>query len=213
MLILRWTTAIFAENLEALREIIVPTPSGAQIPLGQTREIERRVSAYGHLKSEGAPPNAWIYVDAKGIDVGTYVQMAQRAVNQAITNKTIQVPSGYNIFWSGQIPVHAARAATAHDRRSDHAAYHCPHHLQRHALTCRDRYRYALRSARSGWLFLVALPGTGHNLSVAVSILSIALADVSGQTGVVMLLFLDLAYDQRQLRKERCAALPTCAMR
>ncbi len=47
-------------------------------------------------------PNAWIYVDVKGIDVGTYVQMAMRAVNEADANGTIQLPPGYNIFWSGQ---------------------------------------------------------------------------------------------------------------
>jgi copper/silver efflux system protein len=41
-------------------------------------------------------------VDVKGIDVGTYVQMAQRAINEAIAKKTIQLPSGYTIGWSGQ---------------------------------------------------------------------------------------------------------------
>jgi Cu(I)/Ag(I) efflux system membrane protein CusA/SilA len=54
------------------------------------------------IKSEGAVPNAWIYVDVKGIDVGTYVQKAQRALGDAITKKTIQLPSGYTIAWSGQ---------------------------------------------------------------------------------------------------------------
>ena len=54
------------------------------------------------IKSEAAVPNAWIYVDVKGIDIGTYVQRAQSAVNEAIAQKTIQLPSGYNIVWSGQ---------------------------------------------------------------------------------------------------------------
>ncbi len=77
----------FRENLEALREIIIPTPTGAQIPLGQLAKIDVVRAPMG-IKSEGAVPNDWIYVDVKNIDVGTYVRMAQRAVNQAIANKT-----------------------------------------------------------------------------------------------------------------------------
>ncbi len=65
----------FRENLEALREIIVPTPTGAQVPLGQLAKVEVVRAPMG-IKSEGAVPNAWIYVDVKGIDIGTYVQMA-----------------------------------------------------------------------------------------------------------------------------------------
>ena len=89
----------FRENLEALREIIVPTPSGAQVPLGQLARLDVVRAPMG-IKSEGAVPNAWIYVDVKNIDVGTYVQMAQRAVNEAIARGTIRLPNGYSIFWS-----------------------------------------------------------------------------------------------------------------
>src|SRR5436190_18724741 len=90
----------FRENLGALREIIVPTPMGAQVPLGQLARIETVHAPMG-VKSEAAVPNAWIYVDVKGMDVGTYVQMAMRAVNEAVAKGTIQLPTGYNIFWSG----------------------------------------------------------------------------------------------------------------
>jgi Cu(I)/Ag(I) efflux system membrane protein CusA/SilA len=91
----------FRENLEALREIIVPTHTGAQVPLGQLAKVEVVRAPMG-IKSEAAVPNAWIYVDVKNIDVGTYVQMAMRAVNEAIAKGTVKLPSGYNIFWSGQ---------------------------------------------------------------------------------------------------------------
>src|ERR1041385_7248468 len=91
----------FRENLGALREIIVPTPTGAQVPLGQLAKIETVHAPMG-IKSEAAVPNAWIYVDVKGIDIGTYVQMAMRAVNDAVAKGQIKLPSGYNIFWSGQ---------------------------------------------------------------------------------------------------------------
>src|SRR5438046_4079466 len=91
----------FRENLGALRQIIVPTPTGAQVPLGQLAKIETVHAPMG-IKSEAAVPNAWIYVDVKGIDIGTHVQMAMRAVNEAVANGTIKLPGGYNIFWSGQ---------------------------------------------------------------------------------------------------------------
>src|SRR5262245_42153918 len=91
----------FRENLEALREIVVPTPTGAQVPLGQLAKIETVRAPMG-IKSEAAVPNAWIYVDVKGIDVGTYVQMAMRAVNEAVVEGEIKLPTGYNIFWSGE---------------------------------------------------------------------------------------------------------------
>src|SRR6185503_17504358 len=91
----------FRESLEVLRDIIVPTPQGAQVPLGQLAKIEVVHAPMG-IKSEAAVPNAWIYVDVKGIDVGTYVQMAMRAVNEAVANGTIKLPTGYNLVWSGQ---------------------------------------------------------------------------------------------------------------
>src|SRR4029077_9503473 len=91
----------FRENLGALREIVVPTRTGAQVPLGQLAKIETVHAPMG-IKSEAAVPNAWIYVDVKGIDVGTYVQMAMRTLNDAIAGGRVKLPSGYNIFWSGQ---------------------------------------------------------------------------------------------------------------
>ena len=113
----------YRDNLEALRAIVIPVKSAvstgssmggsaggtgsattnlmAQVPLSQLAHL-RVVAAPMGVKSEGAVPNAWINVDVKGIDVGTYVQMAMRAVNDAAARGTIRLPSGYSIFWSGQ---------------------------------------------------------------------------------------------------------------
>jgi Cu(I)/Ag(I) efflux system membrane protein CusA/SilA len=91
----------FRESIEALREIIVPTASGAQVPLGQLARIEVVHAPMG-IKSEAAVPNAWIYVDVKGTDLGTYVRNCMLTVNEAIGRGTIRLPAGYNIFWSGQ---------------------------------------------------------------------------------------------------------------
>lgn len=182
----------FRENLEALREIIVPTPSGAQIPLGQLASV-KVVRAPMGVKSEGAVPNAWIYVDVKNIDVGTYVQMAQRAVNDAIANKTVQLPSGYNIFWSGQYEYML--------RAKQRLAIVIPITLLIIILIIYLNTQSAIKTA----IVLLAVPFSlvgafwmlylfGYNLSVAVWIGIIALAGLDAETGVVMLLYLDLAY-------------------
>jgi Cu(I)/Ag(I) efflux system membrane protein CusA/SilA len=184
----------FRENLEALREIIVPTPGGAQIPLGQLAQV-KIVRAPMGIKSEGAVPNAWIYVDVKSVDIGTYVQMAQRAVNEAVANKTIRLPSGTNIFWSGQFEYM--------QRAKQRLAVVIPITLLLIVLIIYLNTQSAIKTA----IVLLAVPFSlvgafwmlylfGYNLSVAVWIGIIALAGLDAETGVVMLLYLDLAFNE-----------------
>ena len=66
-----------------LRAILVSTPAGQHIPLGQLAHLEFHKGPPG-IKSENGRPNTWIYVDLRGIDVGTYVARARRAVAEAI---------------------------------------------------------------------------------------------------------------------------------
>src|SRR6516162_10142536 len=173
----------FRENLEAPREIIVPTPSGAQIPLGQLATINVVRAPMG-VKSEGAIPNAWIYVDVKGIDVGTYVQMAQRAVKQAIARKSIDLPSGYNIAWSGQYEYML--------RAQQRLMIVVPITLLIIILIIYLNTRSFVETLIIMLSVPLALVGSfwmlylyGYNLSVAVWIGLIALAGVSAETGVV----------------------------
>lgn len=184
----------FRENLEALREIIVPTPTGAQVPLGQLAEV-KTVRAPMGIKSENAVPNAWIYVDVKGIDIGTYVQMAQRALNEAITRGTVKLPSGYNIFWSGQYEYML--------RAQQRFAIVIPLTLLIIILIIYLNTKSAIKTA----IVMLAVPFSlvgafwilyllDYNLSVAVWVGIIALAGLDAETGVVMLLYLDLAYEQ-----------------
>jgi Cu(I)/Ag(I) efflux system membrane protein CusA/SilA len=186
----------FRENLEALREIIVPTPSGAQIPLGQLARLEVVRAPMG-IKSEGAVPNAWIYVDVKNIDVGTYVQMAQRAVNEAIARGTIRLPSGYSLYWSGQYEYML--------RAKQRLMIVVPLTLLIILLIIYLNTRSLIKTT----IVLLAVPFSlvgaiwilyllHYNLSVAVWVGLIALAGLDAETGVVMLLYLDLAYTQWQ---------------
>jgi Cu(I)/Ag(I) efflux system membrane protein CusA/SilA len=184
----------FRENLEALREIVVPAPTGAQIPLGQLAKINV-VRAPMSIKSEDAIPNAWIYIDVQGIDVGTYVQAAQRAVRDAIGNGKIQLLSGYSIFWSGQyeymqraqqrlmivIPITLAIIVLIIYLNTKSAVK-----------TCIVMLAVPFSLVGAFWILYLL----GYNLSVAVWVGIIALAGLDAETGVVMLLYLDLAYEQ-----------------
>jgi copper/silver efflux system protein len=183
----------FRENLEALRDIIVPTPTGAQIPLGQLAEV-KTVRAPMGIKSEAAVPNAWIYVDVKNIDIGTYVEMARRAVADAVSKGTIKLPSGYNIFWSGQYEYML--------RAQQRLMVVVPLTLLIIVLIIYLNTQSAVKTAIVLLAVPFALVGSiwmlywlHYNLSVAVWIGLIALAGISAETGVVMLLYLDLAYD------------------
>jgi Cu(I)/Ag(I) efflux system membrane protein CusA/SilA len=184
----------FRENLGALREIVVPTPTGAQVPLGQLAKIETVHAPMG-IKSEAAVPNAWIYVDVKGIDVGTYVQTAMRAVNEAVANGTIKLPSGYNVFWSGQYEYML--------RAQQRLMIVVPLTLLIIILIIYLNTRSAIKTA----IVMLAVPFSlvgafavvhwlGYNMSVAVWVGIIALAGLDAETGVVMLLYLDIAHAQ-----------------
>jgi Cu(I)/Ag(I) efflux system membrane protein CusA/SilA len=186
----------FRENLEALREIIVPTPSGAQVPLGQLARIDVVRAPMG-IKSEGAVPNAWIFVDVRNIDVGTYVKLAQRAVSEALARGTIRLPHGYSIYWSGQYEYML--------RAQQRLMIVVPLTLLIIVLIIYLNTRSAIKTA----IVLLAVPFSlvgaiwilyllHYNLSVAVWVGLIALAGLDAETGVVMLLYLDLAYTQWQ---------------
>jgi len=183
----------FRSDLRALREdIVVPTSTGAQIPLGQLATVKVVDGPMG-IKSEGAVPNAWVYVDLRGVDIGTYVQMAMRAVNEAVAHGDIQLPSGYNIFWSGQYEYML--------RAKERLLIVVPLTLLLITLIIYLNTKSAIKTA----IVMLAVPFSlvgafwaiylcGYNLSVAVWVGIIALAGLDAETGVVMLLYLDLAF-------------------
>ena len=88
------------DNLPALRRVLVATPTGAQIPIGQVADLRIRKGPPG-IKSENARLNAWVYVDIRDVDVGTYVERAREIVADEI-----DLPQGYSLIWSGQEDPH-----------------------------------------------------------------------------------------------------------
>jgi Cu(I)/Ag(I) efflux system membrane protein CusA/SilA len=187
----------FRSDLDSLkRDIVIPTPTGAQIPLGELADL-KVVNGPMSIKTEGAVPNDWVYVDIHGVDVGTYVQTAMHTVNQAIAAGQIKLPPGYNLFWSGQYEymLHARQRLLLV----------VPLTLLLISLIIYLNTRSLLKTA----IVLLAVPFSlvgafwtlyllHYNLSVAVWVGIIALAGLDAETGVIMLLYLDLAYDEWQ---------------
>ena len=71
------------DNLAVLKRILIPTPSGAQIPLNYVTDIEIKKGP-PVIKSENARRTAWLYIDIKDIDVGTYVKNAKKVVDEKV---------------------------------------------------------------------------------------------------------------------------------
>jgi Cu(I)/Ag(I) efflux system membrane protein CusA/SilA len=183
---LRYKTEL-RDTPEKLRGILVPTPTGTQIPITQVADI-RIIKGPSSIKSENARKSAWIYVDLKGIDVGTYVKMAQRAVQEKI-----KLPPGYSMVWSGQYEY----MVRAHRR----LMIVVPMTLVIIFLLLYFNFRNITESLivmlsvpfslTGGLWFMYVL---GYNMSVAVGVGFIALAGVAAETGVVMLIYLDHSY-------------------
>jgi Cu(I)/Ag(I) efflux system membrane protein CusA/SilA len=183
----------FRSDLYSLRhDIVIPTPTGAQIPLGELADI-KVVDGPMSIKTEGAVPEDWVYVDIHGIDVGTYVQNAMHAVNAAVAAGRIQLPPGYNIFWSGQYEYM--------QRAKARLLIVVPLTLLIISLIIYLNTKSAIKTA----IVLLAVPFSlvgafwtlyllHYNLSVAVWIGIIALAGLDAETGVIMLLYLEIAY-------------------
>ncbi len=173
---------------QALEQILVASPSGAQVPLGQLATIELRQGPPG-IKSENARPNAWVYVDLKGIDVGTWVEKARREVAEKV-----QVPPGYTIFWSGQYEyMQRAKARLLVIVPLTLAIIFVILYYHTRSVIKTAIVLSAIPFALVGSIWL--LHWLDYNWSIAVWVGLIALAGLAAETGVVMLLYLDLAYE------------------
>jgi Cu(I)/Ag(I) efflux system membrane protein CusA/SilA len=174
---------------EKLRGILVPTPTGTQVPITEVADI-RIIKGPPSIKSENSRKNAWIYVDLKGIDVGTYVKKAQQAVQEKI-----KLPPGYSIVWSGQYEYML--------RAQKRLMLVLPMTLIVIFLLLYFNFKNVTESlivmlsvpfSLTGGLWLMYL--LDYNMSVAVGVGFIALAGVSTEIGVVLLVYLDQAYQK-----------------
>ncbi len=178
----------FRDDIPALEGVLVPTPTGQQIPLGQLASV-KYVLGPPAIKSEGARPNAWIYVDLRGIDIGTYVQNAQKVVAEKI-----KLPTGYTITWSGQYEyMQRAKKRLMYVIPLTIVIIFVIIFLNTKSLIKTAIVFLAVPFSLVGAIWLIYL--LGYNMSVAVWVGIIALAGLDAETGVVMLLYLDQAYE------------------
>jgi Cu(I)/Ag(I) efflux system membrane protein CusA/SilA len=178
------------DNVQKLREIVVPTMSGVQIPLGQVAQVNV-VQGPMAVKTDDAIPVTTVYVDIEGRDLGSYVRDAQRAVAAQLT-----LPAGYSLTWSGQFE--------SMERIRERLKLVVPLTLAIIFLLLYVNFR----AVGETLIVMLSLPfalvggvwsiwALGYNTSVAVWVGFIALAGVAAETGVVMLVYLDEAWNAK----------------
>lgn len=179
----------YRDDLPKLRRVLVPTMSGAQVPLGQLADISL-VDGPSMIRDENGLLSGYVYVDLAGRDVGGYVEEAKKVVREKL-----DLPAGYALVWSGQYE---------------------------NMLRVRERLKIVVpvtlfliflllymntRSTAKAGLVMLAVPFSmigavwylwllGYNVSIAVWVGIIALLGLDAETGVFMLLFLDLSHDE-----------------
>ena len=174
---------------EQLERVLVPTPTGAQIPLG---DVAKMMIHHGpmFIRTEGAIPTIYVFVDASTSNIGGYVAKAKKYLDNHLS-----LPNGYYITWSGQFEFMQEAAKTLR--------MVIPATLLLILLIIYLNTRSPIKTA----IVLLALPFSlvgsfwylyilHYDMSVAVWVGLIALAGLSAETGVVMLLYLDIAYDK-----------------
>ena len=181
----------YREDLSALRRVLLPLPQGGQIPMEEIADVGL-VQGPSMIRNENGLLAGYVYVDfdTSKVDIGSYVDRAKQAVAASV-----QVPPGYSMTWSGQYE---------------------------NMLRVRERLKFILpitlflifgllylntRSAVKAGIVLLAVPfsaigavwllwALGYNVSIAVWVGIIALMGLDAETGVFMLLFLDISHDE-----------------
>ncbi|HNO60999.1 MAG TPA: efflux RND transporter permease subunit [Plasticicumulans sp.] len=183
----RYPRELRADPQSIAAHVLVPTPAGAMLPLGQLASITLGKGAPG-IRTENALLAAYVYVDVRDRDIGGYVRDAQRAVREQVS-----FPAGYYATWSGQFEyMQRAQARLAVVVPLTLAIIFVLLYLNFRRLTETLIVMLSLPFALVGGVWLMDL--LGYNLSVAAAVGFIALAGVAAETGVIMLIYLDHAW-------------------
>ena len=177
------------DDPERLKRILIPTMSGAQVPLGELADL-RLTSGPAMIRDEDAQLAGYVYVDMTGRDIGGYVEEAKKKVAEQV-----RLPTGYTLSWSGQYEYM--------QRAKERLIYVVPLTLLVIFLLLYVNFKSVARCV----IVLLAVPFSligavwllyllDYNMSVAVWVGIIALAGVDAETGVIMLLYLEHAYEK-----------------
>lgn len=190
----RYPRELRSDPQQIATQVLVPTSAGAMVPLGQVARITIAKGAPG-IRTENALLSAYIYVDIRDRDIGSYVAEARKAVADQV-----KFPPGYYATWSGQFE--------SMERAIQKMKVVIPVTLALIFLLLYLNFRRLTETlivmlsvpfALVGGVWLMWL--LGYNLSVAVAVGFIALAGVAAETGVVMLIYLDHAWEEIKVRR------------
>ncbi len=184
----------YRNSVDQLGRVLVSTMSnGAQIPLAQLADIKLAYGP-GMIRDENGRLSGYVYVDISGRDVGSYVEEAKKTVRD-----NVQLPPGYTIIWSGQYE--------SMQRVAERLAVVVPItifiiflllYFNTHSVAKTLIVFLAVPFSAVGAIWLLYL--LDYNMSIAVWVGLIALMGVDAETGVFMLLYLDLAYEERRAK-------------
>jgi Cu(I)/Ag(I) efflux system membrane protein CusA/SilA len=183
------------DDINALKRVLVTTPTGQNVPLAQIADIVKRTGP-SMLRNENGMLAGYVYVDVAGRDIGTYVQEAKQLVA-----KQLNAPQGYSLVWSGQYENMI--------RVKERLKVVVPLTL----FVIIMLLFFNTRSWVKTGIVLLAVPFSligavwllwllDYNLSIAVWVGMIALMGLDAETGIFMLLFLDMAYDEKVRKGE-----------
>lgn len=181
----------FRQNKEQIRRILIDSPKGYQVPLSEVATIQM-INGPGMIRNENGLLTGYVYVDIEGLDVGGYVKKAKKAVDQ-----NVKLPAGYSLSWSGQYQ--------SIERVKEKLKVVLPVtlliiiiliYLNTSSIVKTSIVLLAIPFSAIGAIWLLYL--LDYNMSVAVWVGLIALLGVDAETAIYMLLYLDLAYENKK---------------
>ena len=188
----------FRDNVDALKRVLLPLPDGqGQIPMSEIADV-RLVEGPSMIRDENGLLSGYVYVDfdTSKIDVGSYVEEAKKAVSAAVT-----LPSSYAVAWSGQYE----NMVRVRERLKLILPLTLVLIFALLYMNTKSSFKAAVvmlavpfSAVGAVWLLLAL----GYNVSIAVWVGMIALMGLDAETGVFMLLFLDLSHDEAKARGE-----------
>lgn len=181
----------YRDNVEALSRILVPTPSGAQVPIRQLADISFTTGPPS-IRSEDGQLAGFVFVDAKdSIGIADYVARAK-----AVVAEKVAIPAGYRLGWAGQFQ-YLQRAKAKLKLLVPLAVFLIFFMLFMHRGSIVETLIVMLSVPFSLTGAVWLLWFLGYKLSVAVSVGMIAVAGLAVELGLLMMVYLDLAYRDR----------------
>jgi len=179
----------FRQDLDALKRVLVPTPTGAQVPISLLAKIEYKTGPPS-IRNENGKLVGFVFVDPSTRDIDGYVRAASERIRERV-----KFPSGYYIEWAGQFQyLQAAEKRLQIVIPFTLLIIFVLIYMNTKSVTKTAIVLLAVPFSLIGAFWMLYL--LGYNMSVAVWVGLIALAGLDAETGVIMLLYLDHAWDK-----------------